>query len=246
MRQKQWEQKYRLGSFRRKAKLPTRSIESDPLSGPGPEEETPLQGINQQLGLESPPPFSPSYTRRPSDTGGTVLRRSSLVAPGPQTQSGPVSRHDRFRRRRSVSPLDPRDTLFRRSISPSRFEDDEEPLIHGAVSPRYDERAMSPTLYGVDNELLDISPVPMSRRQSYDMSRSPRLSLATSPREHTSFFAESDPMHYIRQLSVERRASLSYPEGRPLTLPTDRGGYDDRDAEDQYEDSDDPTRETRF
>ena len=215
------------------------------MSGQGPEEEsTPLQGINQQLGLESPPPFSPSYSRRPSETGGTVLRRSSLV-PGQPTGAGPVSRHDRFRRRRSVSPLDPRDTLFRRSMSPSRFEDDEEPLLHGAASPRYDERAMSPTLYGVDNELLDISPVPISRRQSYDMSRSPRLSLATSPREHTSFFSESDPIPYLRQLSVERRASASYPEGRPLTLPTDRGGYDDRDTEDQY-DSDDPTRETRF
>ena len=246
MRQKQWEQKHRLGSFRRKAKLPTRSSESDPLSAAGADEETPLQGLNQQLGLDSPPPFSPSYSRRPSESGGTVLRRASLVAPG---QPGPVglqsvSRHDRYRRRRSVSPLDPRDTLFRRSMSPSRYDDDEEPLLHGAVSPRYDERALSPTLYGVDNELLDISPVPISRRASYDMSRSPRLSIATSPREHTSFFSETDPIPYLRQLSAERRASASYPEGRPLTLPTDRT-YEDRDTESQY-DSDDPNRDSRF
>ena len=249
MRQKQWEQRHRLGSFRRKAKLPVRSIESDPLSGPAQDEETPLQGLNQQLGLDSPPPpFSPSYSRRPSETGGTILRRASLVAPGLPGQAGyptsaSMSRHDRFRRRRSVSPLDPRDTLFRRSMSPSRYDDDEEPLLHGAVSPRYDERAVSPIHYGVDNELLDISPVPMSRRQSYDMSRSPRLSLATSPRDPTSFFTETDPIPYLRQLSAERRASATYSEGRPLVLPTERS-YD-RDTESQY-DSDDPSRETRF
>jgi hypothetical protein len=233
MRQKAWEEKHRLGSFRKKASLQTRSSE-DLLSSAQQDEQFTHQDT-LQLAIESPPQgLSPSYSRRPSISA--LQRRPSGVGPGYQP---PANRHDRYRRRRSVSPLDPRETLYRRS---SRgFDDDQEPLI-GALG--YEDRAQSPTLFGVDNDLLDITPVPFSRRQSL---RSPRLSLATSPREHTSFFAESDPMPYLRQLSQqysqERRLSQTYPEGRPLTLPPDRDL--DRDDADSIT-SDGGTPETRF
>lgn len=233
MRQKAWEEKHRLGSFRKKASLQTRSSE-DLLSSAQQDDQLPRQDT-LQLAVDSPPQgLSPVYSRRPSVSAGA--RRQSTVGTGYQT---PANRHDRYRRRRSVSPLDTRDSVYRRY---SRgFEDDQEPLIG---TPGYEERAQSPTLFGVDNDLLDITPVPFSRRQSL---RSPRLSMATSPREHTSFFAESDPIPYLRQLSQqysqERRLSQTYPEGRPLTLPPDRD--QDRDDADSVT-SGDRTPETRF
>lgn len=218
MRQKLWEQKHRLGSFRRKAKINARSSSEDNLSAGQYDDQEPGHDI-LQLAVESPPQtLSPSYSRRQSISGQSG-RRPSIAGQGYQT---PVNRHDRYRRRRSVSPMDPRDTLFRRS-SPSRIDDDMDPYLAGAA---YDDRAQSPTLFGVDNDLLDISPVPISRRQSVDRHRSPRLSLATSPREHLSFFAESDPMPYLRQMShqysQERRLSQTFPEGRSLALHLER------------------------
>ena len=235
MRQKLWEQKHRLGSFRRKAKINARSCSEDNLSTAQYDDQEQGQDI-LQLAVDSPPQtLSPNYSRRPSASGPSG-RRPSIAGQGYQT---PVNRHDRYRRRRSVSPMDPRDTLFRRS-SPSRMEDDFDSYMGGQG---YDDRVQSPTLFGVDNDLLDITPVPMSRRQSMDRHRSPRLSLATSPREHTSFFAESDPMPYLRQMthqySQERRLSQTFPEGRPLTLPSsdrydrDRGDTDSVTSDDK-------------
>ncbi|KAH3824393.1 hypothetical protein DPMN_126229 [Dreissena polymorpha] len=241
MRQKAWEEKYRLGSFRKKAKVPPRSASEDNLSIRGGDDDDQPGQATLQLAIESPPQLlSPSYSRRQSLTGVT-MRRPSIVA------SGPGGRPLRDRRRRSVSPMDPRDALFRRR-SPSRYEDDHEPLIGGGYG--YDERVQSPTVFGVDNDLLDIAPVSMSRRQSFDRMRSPRMSLATSPREHTSFFAESDPMPYLRHLShqysQERRLSQTFPEGRPLTLPPDRLPDVDRERDADSVTSDDRIPETRF
>ncbi|WAR13356.1 ITPR1-like protein, partial [Mya arenaria] len=244
MRQKAWEEKHRLNSFRRKTKIPQRSVSEDNLSVRNEDMDRmdSQQHDTIQLAIESPPQGrSPSYSRRPSITsnlGGVVSRRPSganiLGYPGA------TNRHDRYRRRRSVSPMDPRESIYRRS-SPGRYEDDE-PLI-------YDDRAQSPTLFGVDNDLLDITPVPISRRQSFDRLRSPRLSLATSPREHASFFSETDPMPYLRQMSQhysqERRQSQTFSEGRPLTLPQDRYPDTDRGDADSVT-SDDRTPETRF
>ena len=246
MRQKVWEHKHRLGSFRRKAKLPARSSSAEALS-PAPFDDTqqpPHQEPHHQLSVESPPAtISPNFSRRPSLTGG---RRSSLGLGSTPTgyQTGPPNRHDKYRRRRSVSPIDPRDMLFRRS-STSRYDDETDPLMYGQPP---EERVQSPTLFGVDNDLLDISPVPMSRRQSFD--RSPRMSFATSPRDQAAFFSEHDPIPYLRQLSThysqdrERRLSQTYPEGRPLTLPADR--YDPERGDTESVDSDDRNAETRI
>ncbi|KAL4233980.1 hypothetical protein ACF0H5_005635 [Mactra antiquata] len=235
MRQKAWEQKHRLGSFRKKA---SEKSSEDILSAVQQEDQDTTQRPDtHHLPIESPPQgLSPNFSRRPSVS--TVPRRMSIVPTGYQT---PISRHDKYRRRRSVSPLDQRELLYRRA-SPSRYDDDQEPLI-GALG--YDDRMQSPTLFGVDNDLLDITPVPISRRQS--LSRSPRLSLATSPRDHSSFFSENDPIPYLRQMthqySQERRHSQTFPEGRPLSLPRDprdeRGDADSIGSEDR-------TPETRF
>ena len=76
MRQKVWEQKHRLGSFRRKAKLPVRSSSAEAIS-PAPQEE-PQQGL-LAIESQSPPPYlSPSYSRRQSVAG----RRGSVVGLG--------------------------------------------------------------------------------------------------------------------------------------------------------------------
>lgn len=245
MRQKLWEQKHRLGSFRRKAKITDRSRSEDNLSTAQYDDQEPEQGQDMlQLAVDSPPQtLSPSYSRRPSASGPSG-RRPSVT--GQAGYPGPVNRHDRYRRRRSVSPMDPRDTLFRRS-SPSRMDDDMD-LSMGMQG--YDDRAQSPTLFGVESDLLDLTPVPISRRQSVDRHRSPRLSLAASPREQQSFFAETDPIPYLRQLShqysQERRMSQTFPEGRPLTLPSDRYDRDRGDADSVTSDDKPPPPPERF
>lgn len=238
MRQKAWEEKHHLSLFRKKTGVNARS-DDDLIVADQTDDQLPQQDT-LQLSIDSPPHgLSPSYSRRPSIAG--VQRRPSGVGTGYQP---PVNRHDRYRRRRSASPMDPRDSIYRR-ISRA-YDDDQEPLI-GAYG--YDERAQSPTIFGVDNDLLDITPVPFSRRQSFstERQRSPRLSLATSPREHTSFFAETDPIPYLRQMSQqysqERRLSQTFPEGRPLTLRPDK----DKDQDDvDSVTSDDRPPETRF
>ena len=115
----------------------------------------------------------------------------------------------------------------------------------------HEDRVQSPTLFGVDHDLLDIVPVPMSRRQSFE--RSPRMSLATSPRDQAAFFSDHDPIPYLRQLSThysqdrERRLSQTFPEGRPLSLPPDRYGDPERDRGDtESVGSDDRNTETRI
>lgn len=241
MRQKAWEEKHRLSSFRRRAKVPARSASEDNLSvrqDDADRHEYSQRRDTLQLAIDSPPQtLSPAYSRRQSMTSAGLARRQSGAGLS-GLAAAPTTRHDRFRRRRSVSPMDPRDTVYRRS-SPGRY-DDEEPLMG------YDDRVQSPTLFGVDNDLLDITPVPISRRQSFDRLRSPRLSLATSPRDQLSFFSETDPMPYLRHLShqySERRQSQTFPDGRPLSLPPERYAEEDAGDADSILSDD---RETRF
>ncbi|KAK3610323.1 hypothetical protein CHS0354_029792 [Potamilus streckersoni] len=255
MRQKVWEQKYRLGSFRRKARLPFPTDQDSLLPSGTPQYDGPDQHTHaSQSGLIlppstdmpfyplQPPPRSPLQSvpssfqagRRPSDS---MSRRPSEVGLPPPSQAGPLrgpSRHDKFRRRRSVSPIDPREMLFRRG-SPSRLED-EEPLL-STSSPRYEERIQSPPYFGLESDVLEISPVPMSRRASYEAPRSPRYpeSLSTSPRGAASFFADSDPMPYLRQYTQqlsEHRASLSSESRSQIpTHPPSMPGRISRDYE---------------
>lgn len=225
MRQEAWEERHRLVPI--SGNLQNVVTNEDYLTIAQEQEDH----IHDTLVVGSPPQgLSPSYSRRTSVAAGT--RRPSAAGSGYQT---PLNRHDRYRRRRSVSPMD--QSLFR-LVSPSRaVDDDQASQVYG-----WEERIHSPTLFGLDDDVLDIIPVSYSRRQSIDMLRSPRLSIAAGQRELQTYYSDSDPTPYLRQLAQqfsqerERRLSQQFPDGQSLTLPperdTDRGDTESIVSED--------------
>lgn len=224
MRQKLWEQKHRLGSFRRKAKLPV-PRESDPLMQ--------IQGMQniqsgQYGGMEDPRYMTMGHlnaVRRFSDhqVGGGVV--------GPLPASGCGSPHPRPDRPGyhygsglpqgppyQMSPVrdqqEPGSPRHYRGYSPSRFDSDE-PSVRNLSPVRYDDRIRSPSRsrHGSDPELLGFSPI-HTRRQSRDSNyirqMSPKWtdSRAASPRTSAIFFPDSDstPSLNIRDQGPPERA----------------------------------------
>ncbi|VDI71716.1 Hypothetical predicted protein [Mytilus galloprovincialis] len=252
VRQKVWEQKHRLGSFRRRAKLPA-PAEQDPLTGmiypqlPGDDPTTQLAPPQQYLKPTYPQSgvlSGRTSPRRYSDVGlaTSMLGRdkSELLSPLPVTsrfdrrpsigsRSGSPSRmeHDRLRRR-----------------SPSRYDDDDP--YFGSVSPiRYEDRLRSPSWsrQGSDGEIRPITPSPLTRRDTITSGMlSPRWqeSRTTSPRGGIQFFPETEafppppPSFMDRRGSTDRRASDFRPESVEglFDLPEfDHPGDRDRDAD---------------
>ncbi|XP_060552412.1 inositol 1,4,5-trisphosphate receptor type 2-like [Ruditapes philippinarum] len=221
MRQVAWEERHRMVPIRDSLNI---AQNEDYLLVSQEQEDQ----IFDTLVVGSPPQgLSPTYSRRTSVA--TATRRPSAAGSGYQT---PLNRHDKYRRRRSVSPME-KDTLYR-IVSPSRGYDDDLVSLSGTQVYGWEERIHSPTLFGLDEDVLDIIPVPYSRRQSFDRLRSPRLSIAPGHRELQTYYSESDPTPYLRQLAQqysqerERRLSQQFPDGQPLTLPpeTERGDTD--------------------
>lgn len=264
VRQKVWEQKHRLGSFRRRAKLPAPS-EQDPLTGmlyphlPGEDPNAPpapqqyLKPTYPQAGTLS----GRSSPRRYSDVGLATSMlgkdKSELLSPLPSTS--------RFDRRPSIgsrsgspSRLD-RDRLRRRS--PSRYDDDDP--YYGSVSPiRYEDRLRSPSWsrQGSDGEIRPITPSPLTRRDTLTSGMlSPRWqeSRTTSPRGGIQFFPEAEafppppPSFMDRRGSMDRRASDFRPESVEglFDLPEfEHPGERDRDADSSH--SSDYRGESRY
>lgn len=226
MRQSEWEEKHRLVPF--PGTLHAATSEEYLLAA---EQEDQMHQL-ATLGVDSPPlGLSPTYSRRPSIAAS--IRRSSAAGSGYQT---PLNRRDRFRRRRSISPMDPKDPLFK-IVSPSRVYDDDQVSLTGTQLYGWEERIHSPTLFGLDEDILDILPVPYSRRQSL---RGQRLSIAPSTRDPSTYYSDTDPTPYLRQLAQqysqerERRLSQAFTDGQALTLPPekeqDRGERGDTDS----------------
>jgi hypothetical protein len=220
MRQVAWEERHRMVPIRDSLNI----TQNEDFLLVSQEQE---DQIFDTLVVGSPPQgLSPTYSRRTSVA--TATRRPSAAGSGYQT---PLNRHDKYRRRRSVSPME-KDTLYR-LVSPRGYDDDQVSLS-GTQVYGWEERIHSPTLFGLDEDVLDIIPVPYSRRQSFDRLRSPRLSIAPGHRELQTYYSESDPTPYLRQLAQqysqerERRLSQQFPDGQPLTLPpeTERGDTD--------------------
>jgi hypothetical protein len=89
-----------------------------------------------------------------------------------------------------VQVLWKKDTLYR-LVSPSRGYDDDQVSLSGTQVYGLEEKIHSPPLFGLDEDVLDIIPVPYSRRQSFDRLRSPRLSIAPGHREVQTYYSES-------------------------------------------------------
>ncbi|KAK3086885.1 hypothetical protein FSP39_024881 [Pinctada imbricata] len=234
MRQKVWEQKHRLGSFRRRAKLPTPS-DQDPLAplpalsaSPADDQQHP----GSQPSVPTPPtqylrPVYPTTgqlsgrttpSRRYSDVGlaTSMLGQSrlDLLPPPPSSFRARRDRRSSFSSR-SGSPV--RVEQLRRR-SPSRYYDD--PDDFGQITPdRYDDRPRSPSRsrLGSDAEMRAITPSPLSRRDTLS-GLSPRWpdSHAASPRGTVVFFSDADPFlpppSFSRRGSVDRRGSDYIPE----------------------------------
>ncbi|CAG2222632.1 unnamed protein product [Mytilus edulis] len=252
VRQKVWEQKHRLGSFRRRAKLPA-PAEQDPLTGmiypqlPGDEPTTQLAPPQQYL--------KPTYPQSGVLSGRTSPRRysdvglaTSMLGRDKSELLSPLPVASRYDRRpsigsRSGSPSRMEHDRLRRR-SPSRYDDDDPYL--GSVSPiRYEDRLRSPSWsrQGSDGEIRPITPSPLTRRDTITSGMlSPRWqeSRTTSPRGGIQFFPESEafppppPSFMDRRGSTDRRASDFRPESVEglFDLPEfDHPGDRDRDAD---------------
>ncbi|XP_036354795.1 inositol 1,4,5-trisphosphate receptor type 3-like, partial [Octopus sinensis] len=190
MRQKLWEQKHRLGSFRRKAKLPV-PREYDPL----------MQMQGGQFGAMEDPRYM--TMRQFSDTHNTGMSQPNN---GGNTYSRPeksgsiytssISQGTQITSLREYQEADtPR---HYRGFSPLRYDADE-PGVRNLSPVCYDDRTHSPSRsrHGSDSELLGFSPIHM-RRQSRDSSYirqvSPKWadSQAASPKTSSVFFPDSD------------------------------------------------------
>ncbi|ESO91009.1 hypothetical protein LOTGIDRAFT_163525 [Lottia gigantea] len=203
MRQKIWEQKHRLGSFRRKARLPG-PTEPDPLMQ--------LQGASGQLD-ESNRLLQLSPLAQLAQLGQQVARRASMGGEhradmGPTLRQHSIaSSHGRHGRGGGGggSPLrhDSTEQRYFRGSSPSRY--DEEPFPRNLSPVRYDDRTRSPSRsrHGSEPDLMGLSPVHSRREPSRDYGMlSPKWveSRATSPRGASIFFPDSDSLsvHSLR------------------------------------------------
>eukprot|EP00106_Octopus_bimaculoides_P022967 XP_014790409.1 PREDICTED: inositol 1,4,5-trisphosphate receptor-like protein A [Octopus bimaculoides] len=190
MRQKLWEQKHRLGSFRRKAKLPV-PREYDPLmqmqGGQFGAMEDPRYMTMRQFGdahntgMSQPNNGGNSYSR--PEKSGSIY--TSSISQGTQiTSLREYQEADTPRHYRGFSPL--------------RYDADE-PGVRNLSPVCYDDRTHSPSRsrHGSDSELLGFSPI-HTRRQSRDSSYirqvSPKWvdSQAASPKTSSVFFPDSD------------------------------------------------------
>ncbi|XP_078335085.1 inositol 1,4,5-trisphosphate-gated calcium channel ITPR2-like [Crassostrea virginica] len=242
IRQKEWEQRHRLGSFRRRAKLPVPADEDTTPSAPTTqgEDQSTQAGVGM-ASLPAQPPINPPQPgqylrpvypttgqlsgratpgRRLSDVGlaTSMLGRSDLLQPS--TTSGFLSRPDRRTSITSRSGSPVRFDQFRRR-SPSRYEDDDD---HTGSPSRWDDRTRSPSRsrLGSDAEMRGFTPSPLSRRDTMIAPSvvSPRWgdSLSTSPRASMAFFPDSDPIpppppsYMSRRSSMDRRGSDFRPE----------------------------------
>ena len=233
LRQKVWEQKHRLGSFRRRAKLPgpadpeqtaalpaaTSQADDQQHTGPQPVVSTPptqylrpMYPATGQLSGRTTP------SRRYSDVGlATSMLGQSRLDLLPPPPSSFRARHDRRSSISSRSGSPVRVEQLRRR-SPSRYYEDVEEF--GPTTPdRYDDRARSPSRsrLGSDAEMRGVFPSPLSRRDTLG-GLSPRWpdSRATSPRGTSVFFPDTDPYlpppSFSRRGSMDRRGSDYIPE----------------------------------
>lgn len=248
VRQKDWEKKHRLGSFRRRAQLPgplgqegvtTPSQEQTP--GPIPQATTqylrPIYPTTGTLSGRTTP------GRRFSDVGlVTSMLGQRLDFPPPQPSAFP-SRYDSRRQSmgsRSASPVRlEHDHRFRRR-SPSRYDEDD--LMAGTFSPvRYDDRTRSPSRsrQGSETDLRGISPSPLSRRDTLTGMLSPRWpdSRTTSPRTTAVFFPDSEqtfpppPPSFMdrrgSEVRFEDRRGSDFIEGPPFLSGYELPEHDD-------------------
>jgi hypothetical protein len=228
MKQKLWEQKHRLGSFRRRAKLPA-PRETDPLMAAlSPERYTtftdqPLQPV------PSTPQFPPlgsvsllqASGRRLSDAG---ILRSDLFRP----PSTPLDRGPRDRRSSSPMRYD-QDTRVRRR-SPSLFEEEEEDLLRSLSPVRYDRSPARSRRGSEVDGMGRLSPLPPGLREapSRDFGMgilSPRRldGRSTSPRTGRVFFPDSEFSPLMREVTPPERLTTDwYPDATdepPYMLP---------------------------
>ncbi|XP_021341779.1 inositol 1,4,5-trisphosphate receptor type 2-like [Mizuhopecten yessoensis] len=210
-RQKVWEHKHRLGSFRRRAKLPA-PLEKDPLTGlpvtPSQHDDHQSQGAVGQVSPQPPSQYlKPVFPQPTGISGRTTPRRfsdvglvTSMLGQRADAYTPMPSALSRFDRRpsassRSGSPsrLDHEPQRFRRR-SPSRYDDDE--LLLGSPD-HVGDRARSPSRsrMGSESDLRGKSPSPLSRRDTMTSMLSPRWadSRSASPRGATVFFPDTDP-----------------------------------------------------
>ncbi|XP_055955374.1 inositol 1,4,5-trisphosphate receptor type 1 [Patella vulgata] len=202
MRQKIWEQKHRLGSFRRRARLPG-PTEPDPLMQ--------LQGASGQLD-DTNRLLQLSPLAQLAQLGQQVARRASQSAEhrdigSTLRQHSISSQHGRHPRGGGGggSPLrhDSIDQRYFRGASPSRY--DEEPFPRNLSPVRYEDRTRSPSRsrHGSEPDLMGLSPVHTRREPSRDYGMlSPKWveSRAASPRGASIFFPDSDSLsvHSLR------------------------------------------------
>lgn len=225
-----WEQKHRLGSFRRRAKLPA-PLEKDPLTGlpltPSHQEDPPHSRDMDQISPFPPTQYLKPTFPQPTGLGGRTTprrfsdvglvtsmlgQRSDMYTPMPSALSRFDRRPSASSRSGSPSRLEHEPHRFRRR-SPSRYDDDE--LMLGSPD-RIGDRGRSPSRsrMGSESDLRGKSPSPLSRRDTMTGMLSPRWpdSRTTSPRGATVFFPDSEP----------------FPPPPPPLLPMDRRGSDFR------------------
>lgn len=209
MRQKIWEHKHRLGSFRRRAKLP------------GPRDPDPLMSLSPGQ-LDDPRLLALSSFRRGSDAG-------SFSPGGGQQPERRGSQSRSPKGRRSLSPIHYPSEVGDGRYSPSRRELDDSNIR--SLSPvRFDEsRSRTPLASRQGSEAETIGMSPTHSRREY-LSREPGSLLSPSWMESRSasprasaFFPDSDMQHLAREHSPygDRRTSISYSERRASIAPTD-------------------------
>lgn len=213
MRQKQWEQKHRLGSFRRRAKLPIPSeAESGSQASPSQQDENRLsQMITHQMPSTRYPQLpsaSLALARRFSDIGPTLFSHFRQPILPPARGDRGLDRLSRLQRSESPIRLE---YDGRHRHSPSRYDEDE-PLLRNLSPVRYEDRSPSRSPRASDPDLPGVSPSHLMRREppSRDQSLgmlSPKWSDGRSPRSTTVFFPDTDPFLYYREPPFPERLS---------------------------------------